>query len=282
MRRKHVIRWLCLAVIMSLCLSMPAFAAVGDTGFSDVAAELAGGRILIAYFSRAGENWEVGNIEKGNTQIIAEMIAAQTSGELFHIQTAEPYPEDYMETVRQAQTEREAGARPELAANVENWNDYDTIFLGYPIWGGDMPMAVYTFIESHDWTGKTIVPFNTHGGSGQSGTVSSIRSTCTGATVHSGIAISGVTAQNDRESARSTVTAWLEEEGLAISDNAAQADYDFSVFTNVEITGVNISALSDEELSVLNANAYGASGTYRMSGTHRLENIDGQWMSVNR
>ena len=171
-------------------------------------------RILIAYFSRAGENWEVGNVEKGNTQIIAEMIADWTGGALFHIETAEPYPEDYMETVRQAQAEQDAGARPELAANVENWDDYDTIFLGYPIWGGDMPMAVYTFIESHDWAGKNVVPFNTHGGSGQSGTVSRIRSACAGAEVQSGIAITGTTAQNDRERAEQTVQQWLEEGGF--------------------------------------------------------------------
>lgn len=90
------------------------------------------GSILIAYFSRAGENWEVGNVEKGNTQIIAEMIAGETGGRLFHMETAEPYPEDYMETVRQAQQEQEDNARPALAADVANWEDYDTVFLGYP------------------------------------------------------------------------------------------------------------------------------------------------------
>lgn len=170
--------------------------------------------VLIAYFSRRGENWQVGNVEKGNTEIIAEMIAEQTGGDLFYIQTVTPYPEDYMETVQQANAERAAGARPALTNDVENWDDYDTVFLGYPIWGGDMPMALYSFMESHDWTGKTIVPFNTHGGSGQAGTVSSIRSTCQGATVQSGIAITGTTAQNDRESALQTVTAWLRESGF--------------------------------------------------------------------
>lgn len=109
------------------------------------------GRVLVAYFSRIGENYGVGNIEKGNTAIIAEMIADQTDGELFEIRTVDGYPESYDETVDIAREELDTGARPELAENVENITDYDVIFLGYPNWWGDMPMAVYTFLESYDF-----------------------------------------------------------------------------------------------------------------------------------
>nr|WP_243425310.1 aldo/keto reductase [Intestinimonas butyriciproducens] len=95
--------------------------------------------------------------------------------------------------------------------------------MGYPIWNGDLPMAVYTFLEDHDWSGKTVIPFNTHGGSGQAGTVSSIRTACSCATVESGIAITGTTAQNDRQNTRQTVNAWLETMGFATQTGNAES-----------------------------------------------------------
>ena len=101
-------------------------------------------KILIAYFSRAGENYNVGVIEKGNTAILAEMIAEQTGGDLFHIETTTPYPETYQECTDVAQQELRDNARPALSATVDNFADYEVIFLGYPIWWSDMPMAVYT------------------------------------------------------------------------------------------------------------------------------------------
>jgi flavodoxin len=167
--------------------------------------------ILIAYFSRTGENYNVGVIEKGNTEIVAEMIAEQTGGDLFHIETVDSYPENYQECTNVAQQEQRDNARPELSATVANMDGYDTIYLGYPIWWGDMPMAVYTFLESYDFAGKTIIPFCTHAGSGLAGTVRSITSACPGASVESGLAISGTTAQNDRESAKNAVIQWLKK-----------------------------------------------------------------------
>ena len=167
-------------------------------------------RILIAYFSRAGENYGVGVIEKGNTEIVAEMIAEQTGGDLFHIETVTPYPQDYDECTAVAQREQRENARPELNATVDNMDDYDTIYLGYPIWWGNMPMAVYTFLESYDWNGKTIIPFSTHAGSGLSGTEAHIASACPGAELRSGFTISGQTAQNDRETTERAVLEWLD------------------------------------------------------------------------
>ena len=166
-------------------------------------------KILIAYFSRAGENYNVGLIEKGNTEIIAEIIAEQTGGDLFHIETVHPYPVEYDACTEAAQQELHDQARPELTASVNNFDDYDVIYLGYPIWWSDMPMAVYTFLESYDFTGKTIVPFDTNEGSGLASTVNSIRNTCVGANVLDGFAIRGSLAQN-RQAATDEVVNWLQ------------------------------------------------------------------------
>jgi len=172
-------------------------------------------KILIAYFSRAGENYNVGYIEKGNTQIVAEMIAEQNGGTLFQIKTVTPYPENYKECTDVAQKEKNENARPELVGSVENMADYDVIFLGYPNWWGDMPMAVYTFLESYDFSGKTIVPFCTHEGSGLSNTVKSIGDTCSGATVLDGLAIRGKTAQESQSETKKAVTDWLSKLDIA-------------------------------------------------------------------
>ena len=171
-------------------------------------------KILIAYFSRAGENYNVGVIEKGNTEIIAEIIAEQTGGDLFHIETVDPYPLEYDACTEAAQQELRDQARPALTASVNNFDDYDVIYLGYPIWWSDMPMAVYTFMESYDFSDKTIVPFDTNEGSGLASTVNSIRNTCVGADVLDGFAIRGSLAQN-RQAAAEEVINWLQSAGLA-------------------------------------------------------------------
>lgn len=171
-------------------------------------------KILIAYFSRAGENYNVGTIEKGNTEIIAEMIAEATGGDLFHIQTVNPYPENYMEMLAVAQQEYDDSARPELADEVQNMADYDVVFLGYPIWWSGLPMAMHSFMESYDFTGKKIIPFNTHEGSGQGETQAQIEDALPGVTILDGLAVQGQTAQNDRTAAQEAVTAWLQKGGF--------------------------------------------------------------------
>lgn len=170
-------------------------------------------KTLVAYFSLAGEQFDVGVIEEGNTSIIAHMIAEQTGADLFEIEAVTPYPETHSELLEVSQQEMDDNARPEIARTVDNMADYDTVFIGYPNWWGDMPMIVYNFIESYDFSGKTVVPFCTHGGSGLSGTESTIAD-LTGATMLDGFAISGETAQNDRETAQERVTEWLQEGGF--------------------------------------------------------------------
>ena len=110
----------------------------------------------------------------GNNGIIAQYIQEEVSGDLFSIERAEPYPLDYDENVAEANGEQDQDARPALKNRLENLSDYDIIFLGTPNWWGDMPMPMYTFLDEYDFSGKTIVPFNTHRGSGFRSLIESI------------------------------------------------------------------------------------------------------------
>ena len=212
---------LILAAVMMLTLaacgnSAPAESASEDkteTSNSTNVQTDGGGHMLVAYFSLAGEQYGVGVIEEGNTSIIAHMIAEQTGADLFEIEAVTPYPTSHSELLDVSRQEMANNARPEIAGTVDNMDDYDTIFIGYPNWWGDMPMIVYNFLESYDLSGKTIVPFCTHGGSGLSNTESTIAD-ITGGTMKDGFAIPGTTAQNDRDTAKSKVTDWLREDGL--------------------------------------------------------------------
>ncbi len=150
-------------------------------------------------------------IEKGNTHIIADMIAEETGADLFEIRTVNPYPDTYDECTDVAKQEQNENARPELVDLPDSLDGYDTIFVGYPIWWGDLPMAVYTFLENYDFTGKSVIPFCTHEGSGLSGTQSRIEEICAGAEVQDGLAIRGTVAQNEQEDAKAAVLEWLGE-----------------------------------------------------------------------
>lgn len=163
---------------------------------------------LIAFYSRADENYFGGAyryIEVGNTEKVANMIAAATGADLFKIEQIQPYAADYQTCIGQAQKDLRAKARPELKKLPDSLEGYDEIYLGYPNYWGDLPMAVYTFLEAFDWTGKTIHPFCTHEGSGLSGTERNIRRACEGATVTRGLAIQG----SGVDSAQPAVEKWI-------------------------------------------------------------------------
>ena len=176
----------------------------------------AGKKVLVAFFSHTGENYAVGNITKGNTHIIAEMIAESTGGRLFEIAPVKEYPKTYDACVDVAKKEKEAGVRPAVKEDIAV-EDYDAVFIGYPNWWGDMPMAVYTFIEKHRWAGKTVIPFCTHEGSGLSGTEKYVANACKGAKVEKGLAVRGAMAQNKQEQAKKAVAQWLEQLGIVKS-----------------------------------------------------------------
>ena len=155
--------------------------------------------VLIAYFS-----WS------GNTEQVAQIIQQETGGDLFEIAPATPYTNDYNELLDIAQQEQSDNARPELADQVENWEQYDTIFVGYPNWWSDAPMAVYTFVESYDWSGKTLVPFNTSASGGFGRSLSGLEESAPGASILDGISFT----ERNLGDAQSEVAAWLDELGL--------------------------------------------------------------------
>ena len=157
---------------------------------------------------------EVDGEAKGLVRTIAEDIQAVTGGDLFSTETSVDYPGDINDLIEYASGEQDEDVRPELTSHIENLDEYDTIFVGYPLWWGEMPMIVRGFLENYDFDGKTVVPFCTHGGSGLSGTVQTVTELCTGADISDGFAISGETAQNERETAQENVTQWLKDGGF--------------------------------------------------------------------
>ncbi|MBP3490035.1 MAG: flavodoxin [Roseburia sp.] len=179
-------------------------------------AEAGSGNILIAYFSvmetdgvdtvagasRVAVNGEV----LGNNEYIAQLIQRETGGDLFAIETVQDYPTTHDPLLEFAYNEKADNARPELAAQIENPDSYDVIFLGYPNWNADLPMPLYTFLEEYDFSGKTIIPFTTHGGSGFSRTIQTISELQPDATVISdGLSIS----RNSVSGAEGDVVNWV-------------------------------------------------------------------------
>ena len=170
---------------------------------------------LIIYFSRTGEQYNVGVIEKGNTAIVAEMIAEQTGADLFEVIPADDhYPMTYDELTEVAKKEQNDNARPVYSGQLPDLSGYSTIFIGAPVWWGDWPMIMYTVFENNDFSGKTLIPFSTHEGSGLSGFDSKLAEACPGATVAEGLAIQGNDAQNNQEEAKNLVSNWLSNLGF--------------------------------------------------------------------
>lgn len=172
----------------------------------------AGKRALVVYFSRADENYVVGNVEKGNTRILAEMIAEATGADTFEIKPAKPYPKEYTPATEVAKQEKNDNARPEIVGTMPDVSGYDVVFVGYPIWWGDLPMPCYTFFDKVKLEGKTIAPFCTHEGSGLSGTDNNIAN-ATKAKVTEALVMKGSVAQNSRDEAKKEVTDWLKKLG---------------------------------------------------------------------
>ena len=132
-------------------------------------------KILVAYFSLAGDNYNVGVVKEGNTKLLAGHLANFLKADQYEIKGDNKYPEKYMDRVKQANKEKSQNFRPNLVYKIDNFAQYDTIFLGYPIWYGRPPMAVYTFLETYDFTNKKVYLFCTHEGSGQAGSFAHIK-----------------------------------------------------------------------------------------------------------
>jgi flavodoxin len=168
---------------------------------------------LIAYYSRRGNNYVNGmivNLSEGNTETVSKMVRKLTGGDMFRIETVKRYPADYYETTDVAQQELRQNARPELTDRVKKMDEYDVIILGYPNWWSTMPMAVFTFLEEYDFSGKTILPFCTHGGSGLGRSESDIKKLVPDAQVLKGLAIRGGNVMH----AEGDIDTWLKKSGV--------------------------------------------------------------------
>ncbi|PJM73829.1 flavodoxin [Bifidobacterium primatium] len=201
---------------------------------------------VIVMFSRADENYEVGYVKEGNTAKVADAIAAATGAPIVEILPAEPYPTTYDGTVERVKREMADGVKAAIVVrlrgdgapsadatadgnatgdgNASDGNDAttsdaveaafdaaDTVYLGYPIWCGEPPLEIDTFLRNHDWAGKTIRPFITHGGSGFKETPAHIGDLTGAKVVQPGLAVYGTVAQNDPAEVKRAVADWLGE-----------------------------------------------------------------------
>lgn len=188
---------------------------------SDIAQAKTDGKVLVVYFSYA-ENANLpddvdastrASVQKvdgkitGNTALVASQIQKDLNADIFSIQTTNKYPGTHDETVNVGKQEQADKARPELVTHISNLDDYDTIFIGFPNWWGDMPMALYSFFDEYDFSGKTIIPFSTSGGSGLSNTVDEIKQ------LEPNVKVEGATtfAAQDTTNAKSAVESWLKD-----------------------------------------------------------------------
>lgn len=144
----------------------------------------------------------------GNTEYAAMLISESTGADLYRIEPKTPYTTNHSDLVDLAKEEQNKNARPEIKTKISNFDDYDIIYVGYPIWWSDMPQILYTFFELYDFNGKTVIPFSTHGGSGLAGTVSTIKNKLTGANVESN---AFTMSRNNMEEAPKEIESWLKE-----------------------------------------------------------------------
>lgn len=176
-------------------------------------------KALVVYFSvpdnRDNSYVEINGERLGNTQYMAYTIQENTGANIFRILPKNPYPTDHDELLAVAQNEIRTNARPEIDGTIEDFDSYDVVFVGYPNWNADMPYILYTFFETYDFSGKTIVPFNTHGGSGFSGTQETIAELEPNATMLEGKSIS----RNSIEGTEQEIIDWLDSIGMLKSDN---------------------------------------------------------------
>lgn len=162
-------------------------------------------KVLIVFFSHAGENYNVGNIKVGNTKLVADEIQKVTGVDEFEIVANKNYDLPYNDLVNVAKEETEKGEKPSFKGEVKNIDDYDTVFIGGPIWWGTYPRVMFTFFDKYDLNGKTIIPFSTHEGSGLGSVVEDLKSLYPNATFKEAFSIYGTETRKDL----SKVDKWL-------------------------------------------------------------------------
>ena len=174
------------------------------------------GKMLVVFFSRAGENWQVGTVSRGNTALLADYIVEFTEADVFEIVPETAYPSSYNETLTVATSEKNAKARPKFKGEIKNIGEYSTIFVGSPIWWGEPPMIMHSFYEAYPaLKDKTIIPFGTHGGSGVSSCLSTLKKYYPNAKYLESLGISG--SEIRKESSKTAVQNWLRKIGFPAS-----------------------------------------------------------------
>jgi flavodoxin len=169
--------------------------------------DFAGKKVLIAYFSKRGENWWISDLQSlkvGNTEKMAALIEKTTGGDFYQIVAKKEYPDGYYACCDAAKAELKAKARPELV-ELKSVAPYDIIFVGYPTWWGTLPMPIFTFLEANDFKNKIVIPFNTSEGSGFGHGVKDMEKACPGATFKEGLALRGHRVESSEED----IKAWL-------------------------------------------------------------------------
>ena len=170
-------------------------------------------RTLLAFYSRAGENYHYGGrteLKVGNTEVLSRMIADLTGCELYQIHAADPYPDNYDQTVARNVREQQQNARPAIVGALPDLTPYSTVLLASPIWNVRAPMIMTTFTEGLDFTGKTVHPVTTYAMSGLGTTEGDYAASCRGATIGRGLAVQGEKAAESQDD----VKAWLRAEGM--------------------------------------------------------------------
>jgi flavodoxin len=165
---------------------------------------------LVIYFSRSGENYfggELKNIEKGNTEVIAEYIQEFADADLFKVEPAVEYPADYMKCIDVAKKEQKDDARPEIRQTLKSIDEYDVVYIGFPNWWGTLPMCMFTQLEQLDFSSKTVKPFVTHEGSGFGSALKDLDRLCKGAEIRKGLSIPGANVYDSKD----VVEAWVNE-----------------------------------------------------------------------
>ena len=172
-------------------------------------------KCLVAYFSLSGDTYNVGIVKEGNTKLLASHISSILKADQFHIIGDNKYPEKFADIANQSRKEKEEKIRPKLISKIENFEQYDTVFLGYPIWCSDYPMAVYTFLENYDFANKNVIPFCTHEGSKSAGTFEKLKKLLPKANVNTnGLDMFGTKAREPE--AKQIVEKWIKQLNIKI------------------------------------------------------------------
>ena len=170
-------------------------------------------KILVVFFSQAGEQYSVGNIEVGNTKIVADYISEYTGAEQFEIKAIKDYNMPYNKLTEVAKREANEGELPDFKGKIENMDQYETIFIGGPVWWGTYPQVMFSFFKEYDLNNKTIIPFTTHEGSGLASCVGDVKKAYPKANVLEGFAIYGHEVRTNKDK----VINWLK--GLGFQEN---------------------------------------------------------------